>query len=653
MSWIEKLCKTYENNLDNIANPNDAVPLLPLYHSSQSAQIHVVIDGEGKFLRASIVSKEEAQTIIPSTEESAGRSGATIAPHPLCDTLQYVAGDYQSWGGNPQKKQNESGFKPYIDGLHGWVEWSNDRKLRALFAYLSKGHLIQDLVKHSVLVGDSKGQLVASWSGPKEEPPIFKTIKQAKKKGQYEAFIRFSVEIPGDPQSELWNDAALRDSWSKFYSTFQKNTDVCMVTGQKLHIASNHPKYIRYPGDGAKLVSSNDTEGFTYLGRFTSDKQACSIGIEVTQKAHSALRWLIKRQGRKEGEQAIVAWAVDEGKSIPDLFADTASLLRMADIEPVTSIAGDSAQMVGIALSKLIAGYSAKLGKTDDVVFIGLDSALKGKGRMAIIYYRELTGSELLERVESWHKECCWLQNFKKDNVFVGAPAPRDIAEVAFGTWRDGKIHVDEKLLKSTVERLLPSIVDGAHVPRDLVESCVRQASNRQRFKWVWDKKDGYTSWGWEKALGIACALYRYQNKDRRYSMALEQDRKTRDYLYGRLLALAERLESRALDAGGEQRETNAGKLMQRFAMRPHSTWLAIETSLAPYKGRLMAKQPGFLWLVQKELDTVFCSFSPDDFLSDQPLNGEFLLGYHCQRAAPLKKEDQEKNDAEDMETND
>ena len=109
--------------------------------------------------------------------------------------------------------------------------------------------------------------------------------------------------------SELWKDRVLQESWNEYYSTLQKYTDVCMVTGEKKNIASSHPKNIRYPGDGAKLISSNDKEGFTYLGRFMSDKEACGVGIEVTPKAHSALRWLISRQGRRDGDQAVVAWA--------------------------------------------------------------------------------------------------------------------------------------------------------------------------------------------------------------------------------------------------------------------------------------------------------------------------------------------------------
>jgi CRISPR-associated protein Csd1 len=37
-------------------------------------------------------------------------------------------------------------------------------------------------------------------------------------------------------------------------------------------------------------------------------------------------------------------------------------------------------------------------------------------------------------------------------------------------------------------------------------------------------------------------------------------------------------------------------------------------------------------------LDTVVGMFRPGDFTSDGRLTGEFLLGYHCQRAALWEK---------------
>ena len=112
--------------------------------------------------------------------------------------------------------------------------------------------------------------------------------------------------------------------------------------------------------------------------------------------------------------------------------------------------------------------------------------------------------------------------------------------------------------------------------------------------------------------------------------MTLEPERKKRDYLYGRLLALAENLEEWALNEANQKRQTNAARLMQRFAERPYSTWRTLELALTPYKARLGGKA----YSRQRMIDEVIASFDSNDFLSDKRLSGEFLLGYHCQREA-------------------
>ena len=121
--------------------------------------------------------------------------------------------------------------------------------------------------------------------------------------------------------------------------------------------------------------------------------------------------------------------------------------------------------------------------------------------------------------------------------------------------------------------------------------------------------------------------------------MALEEDRTTRDYLYGRLLALADSIEGYALRQAEEKRDTTAARLMQRFADRPFSTWRNIELALTPYKSRLRSseKGAGFLWRREKLLDEIQCRFQAEDFTSDRALSAEFLLGYHCQRATLLR----------------
>ena len=123
--------------------------------------------------------------------------------------------------------------------------------------------------------------------------------------------------------------------------------------------------------------------------------------------------------------------------------------------------------------------------------------------------------------------------------------------------------------------------------------------------------------------------------------MSLEEERTTRDYLFGRLLAIAERIEEVALRVGDENRPTTAARLMQRFADRPSSTWRNIEMALQPYMQRLQQSRAGFLTNRKKELDAVISAFDATDFTDDKPLTGEFLLGYHCQRLTYRNKKNE------------
>ncbi len=634
MSWIQKLHETYERCYDAPQFSNH--PLLPISHAIQQAHIEVTLDHKGNFRRAKIVQKVE--TILPATEKSAARTSGE-APHPLCDKVQYCASDYPKHGG--KKKSYYSG---YAKQLMSWCESSFAHpKARAVLEYVRKGTVVANLVREKVLhVGDDKFLLTA-WKSDLPTPDIFKylTAKEGER-DQGDALIRWRVEMPEDPIPETWEDKSLREAWVAFDAyqsqhqgddTASRNTvsrlkrgkdykpqqGLCMVTGKTMLLATNHPKRLRHGGDGAKLISSNDTDGYTFRGRFLGADEACSVGFDVTQKAHSALRWLIARQAFRSGDQVVVAWAVS-GKSLPDLFDNSAKMfgLESREDDAAPAYQGDAGQAFAVRLKKYIAGYRAHLSSTDAIVVMALDSATPG--RLAIIYYRELTGSEFLERIQLWHESYAWHQNFGKNLKFVGVPSPKDIAEAAYGRQVAGKS--GEKLRKATVERLLPCIIDGRPIPRDIVQSTVRRAVNRP----------GLEKWEWEKNLGIACALLRGHHKQRSYEMALELDRTSRDYLFGRLLAVAERIEDMALYLAKENRGTSAAKLMQRFADHPYSTWRTIELSLTPYKARLHARSPGFLVNMEKLVDGIVCRFRGQDFMSEARLSGEFLLGYHCQR---------------------
>ena len=127
--------------------------------------------------------------------------------------------------------------------------------------------------------------------------------------GQLDAFVRFRV-LSGQSGEidEIWKDPALWDSWIQYQNSLNQNADVCYVTGKRMQISELSPKKIRNPGDGAKLISSNDASGFTFRGRFELPSEAACVGRVTTEKAHNALRWLIGKQAYINRDQVILSW---------------------------------------------------------------------------------------------------------------------------------------------------------------------------------------------------------------------------------------------------------------------------------------------------------------------------------------------------------
>ena len=84
----------YEILIDFYDRNAEAFDMLPLYHSTASAQITVTIDMTGNFKSAELVEDDDKVTCIQVTEKSSARTN-NIAPHMLCDTLRYLAGDLE------------------------------------------------------------------------------------------------------------------------------------------------------------------------------------------------------------------------------------------------------------------------------------------------------------------------------------------------------------------------------------------------------------------------------------------------------------------------------------------------------------------------------------------------------------------------------
>ena len=631
MSWLEKCYETYENCQQEIGiqkfqaegDKRSYVPLLPVAHTTQLVNIEVELDQNGNFQDARLLAKDEQTTIIPCTEESSARTSG-IVPHPLVDKLQYIAADYPAYGGT-----KKSGWNLYHTQLQDWCSSPYaDAKVCAVLRFLEKGCLVASLVQKHILFLDENGKMPTKWTGNKDEKPkILETLASA---DQTESFVRFRVG-----GIDLAQDEAVRESFIHYYEMKQQRVDYCTVQGKQMAVSTLSPYKIRNPGDRAKLISSNDSTNYTYRGRFVTAEQALSIGYETTQKAHSALRWLISKQGCSNGDQTVVVWGT-KGEPIPDITADSMDLgddfaaafaqLGQPQLPPATE--SEYAER----FNKAIQGYGKALDEKANTVVMILDSATQG--RLSIRYYRELAGSELMKNITDWHRNFAWKLNYRsapesaepgqkpkwKRVSFWGAPSPADIAKAAYGE------KADKKIIQQTVERLVPCITEGKYLPRDLMLSAVHRAT----------AGIGLEPREYQKTCGIACALicgYYHRNKKEDFVMTdgkyVDETIDDRSYLFGRILACAEQIERRVQSQTGETRPTNAERLRLVFVQRPAKTTALLQQKLTPYLNRMRANG------VSRDkrystLQELVGRLGAENY-TNKPLNELYLLGYACQ----------------------
>ncbi len=645
MPWLKALYDTYESVISSGYNEREDVSehLTPIAHITATAQIEVHLDRNGEFKFAEILEKPKKKnakngdsseedvvdfttTIIPVTEDSAVRSSAEV-PHPLCDTLPYVAGDFAEYCTDEKDvEKSKKKFEAYSEQLKGWAESEySHSKVRAIYSYISKKRMIADLVECGKIKLDEKGK----FDGTKISGQPYDKV-----------LVRFSVKESATDNGNVWEDSALFDSFIRFYLAKKDSMqDICYLTGEKVPISTKHPRGIIASSYGAKLISANDTTNFVYRGRFKTDDEAFSLGYEASQKAHAALKWLAKNQGITVGQsdkRTFICWNPC-GKPVqsPNEFPD--------DFE---SNPDPTEQGWKLRLRKAIKGYTDDLSDNDNIVIIALEAATTG--RLSITYYNELNASDYYDRLQAWEESCFWEFQWRKDDGktrrVVHSPSPYSIVKYAFGSGE--KSEISDKVLKEQYQRIIHCKLDIKPIPYDMVHALFVKVSNPQCYQ--------KQHWIYENILSTACAVIAkyYKDKGVEISMALDYENKDRSYLFGRLLAVAEAVERSALTKS-EEREPNALKLQSAFVNHPLSTWKTLEGMLAPYYRRLSTG----LNIYYKKIATEII----DDIYGDgdreklnRPLGDMYIFGYYSQRAELYKQKNKtnKTNETENQEEN-
>lgn len=642
MNWVKELYDLYNKNesaagIMETGRYGQPLVLIPVYHTTVTAQITVTIDTDGNFLRADKAAEEEKITLIPVTEKSAVRT-AGIEAHPLCDNLKYLAGDYSDFVASDKKKNFSENNKLYMEGLKRWSESEfSHEKVSAIFRYLKKGSLMRDLIKEGVLVLDERGKV--------SDKDKIQNVAQS------DAFVRFCVEKKWDGDvslsemarspSECWRDQSLQEAYISYVHSQEKTYGISYLSGETEAITYLHPKKIRNEGDGAKLISSNDETDFTFRGRFVNKEEAFAVGYEDSQKAHNALKWIIRKQGKTWNNLCVVTWESDLNE-LPDWSVDTDMACDQyeqwetwGDEEDEETYEGTDPKTAA-RFQAAIAGYqsSANVKADSRTMLMAFDAATTG--RLAIMACQELSTSTYLKNLNKWHEDCGWLHPKYKDKKYYeyyGIAGIKDIANLLYGTESKGDMALkgsSEKMLAETCRRLLPCILSGKAIPEDMVRQAVRRASSPISYE---------SGMNWKRTLALACSFVKKKNIERNkevWTVALNKESRDRSYLYGRLLAVADRIEYRTQEKE-EERETNARRFMSAFSQQPFRTWKMIEDRIRPYKAKL---DTGERLRYEHLIEEIFWKFEDGDYEKIDPLDGRYLLGFHNQAYALRKKEE-------------
>lgn len=619
------------------ANPElslvDAGGLYPLSSTTISNQTNslviLTLDLNGEFRGNEIIPKRNDKRgialrtfPIPVSQESLNRtSGAWKSPHPLFDFREFTLPEWENGSikvtnkhGEYKKRLREFAESPFAPAF-----------VKSVLRYISNE--CHDFEKDLPDGTTSKTQIL------------------------------FRVEEPDVANSNLWEKPELFSGWHAFYTrkiNDESGHTMDFIGGGQDTVAQFHPKKISLAVGNAKLISANDRSNFVFRGIFRHPDNcpkaqqaafkrqfgltdAVTIGYESSQKAHQFLRYLIATNGIHCGEQVIVPFANRTGEwSLPpppvadeDEDWGDDEITTTADV--MTKLGACTGLDYAKSLGKALAGFALdrQMDAHAPTAIAIFESATPG--RLSVTYYRELARDEYLDNVRRWHETCKWLIRRgveKKDKSFVvfGAPSFERILQAVFGWAKDANDTGYQKLRQRVRAQLIRSVFDNAPLPADYLANAIRRASNPLV---VTTKKGKFDRSRFLATLATTCAILKHatQNTKESFDMSIDLSRTDRDYLYGRLLGAADKLEEYALHKKYNDRLVTAAiRYMQTFSMRPATTWQIIHNQLLPYKQKVRNS------IADRELQSIYNLLSSKDAENDSPLSGVYLAGYYHER---------------------
>lgn len=645
MSLMHALLTTYDSALDkglvDKRQPGmGGLTLLPVYHSNKKVAsnedvFEITLDNDSNAIGGQFLSKDE-MIVFPITEDSITRSGSKIAPHAISDELSYLA------QGNDVEKN-----KVYLEGIKELLKYeaiNPCENARVIGEYILKNTILEDFIEYHL--GNKAHKLDQKKFKLGYEITDAKGKIIAKELDLKKIFITFKIEKEHTADMTVTNDVGLHEFYINYIrhkNSQHQGLTYCDITGKLDYCIERHRGII----GNAKLISiSNNDE--TYYGRFKKGDEIYHVSYEASQKVHNMLKYLLDNSKHSKfiGEGAyLLNWLSQ------DLDRGGIGLLAELNDEDfyfgprpkMEDLGGDSSMKIG----EYFFGQNGELDSIGDFYVLIIEKI--SNGRVSVKYFRQLSKSDAYERIQKWYESTNW-KFFNK----IKSPTPYEIVNFVYGMENSkGFLSCENKQLsRSTVERLVPCIIDSQKLPRDIARRAFYKLSNKHSYKKSWNS-----------ALSIGSALIKkYKNDYENYLInpdnigEVEQMKESRSFYYGRLAAIYEKIEIDAMQRGKDDesegktgRVTNMDRLWGSFIRTPERTRSILENvKLRPYMNILKKSKPQFYMGYDRSIKEITLELIRLEELQGQkgtPLNEDFIMGYYYQKNELYTPKDKKKED--------
>ncbi len=617
MDFLSALLRAYEYCEEKELvdkHDGDKTVLLPLYHtnlrSSGTNIVEACLDKEGKLVSASFLPKDE-QIIFPVSQDSIARSGKFPLSHPLIDKLSYLTNDnvqlhqmYLEESNKFFKAIKDPEVKNFVDLIKNFLTQENFFDL-----LLSKLYPNQNIDRDCLKVSYSENG-------------------KAKRVDFNAVFLTFKIiDFNGARDVSITENVDLHQEYVRYVEHLDLPKGFCNISGTMQQLTTKHRGLM----GNAKLISvSNNTEN--YKGRFNKGEDIISIGYQTSEKIHLMLKYLLENNNSRKWlkeSQYMINWFSDDisNESQLDYVYPSNSFLDELD---------DDAKNVVTEENKLV-GQSFIKGRqefSDDASYYVAIIDKASNGRISLKYFRELKVSRLFDNLKKWQSDNEWEyydKTTKQLKKYV--PSMAQMILVSYGIEEDKGLELrNESFFKAEFEKLITSLIDGKNVPDNILRAADQNIRQRLKYEKTW-----------MTIQSVTLGLFHNKGKEELTPM-LDREYTNRSYLYGRLLAVFERIEAATFGAD-EKRLTNAQKFWTSYTNQPAIFMETLIRKTSVYKRSLLQSNYHLFIKLDKEQSEIIQKINDNYYLSSEvnnPLDYNFIFGYYAENGYIFSKKESE-----------